>query len=207
MLIRRAQLDAIVAGEITLAFRRQKRPTVKAGGTLKTAVGVLAIDAVEQVTLKSITQADARAAGAANRAALLAELRAREGAVYRIAVRYVGEDPRVALRARAALSAEDRAMLAAKLARYDQHSRLGPWTERVLTCLENNPAVRAADLAEELGYDKPWFKTNVRKLKALGLTESLEVGYRLSPRGRAFLSQSSLMSSVASSTDIARPNR
>ena len=27
----------------------------------------------------------------------------------------------------------------------------------------------------------------MRKLKALGLTESLEVGYRLSPRGRAFL--------------------
>ena len=27
----------------------------------------------------------------------------------------------------------------------------------------------------------------MRKLKALGLTESLEVGYRLSPRGRAYL--------------------
>ncbi|WP_225771433.1 hypothetical protein [Inquilinus sp. Marseille-Q2685] len=31
------------------------------------------------------------------------------------------------------------------------------------------------------------FKTDVRKLKALGLTESLKVGYRLSPRGRALL--------------------
>lgn len=30
-------------------------------------------------------------------------------------------------------------------------------------------------------------KRDVRKLKALGLTESLEVGYRLSPRGRAYL--------------------
>ena len=30
----------------------------------------------------------------------------------------------------------------------------------------------------------------MRKLKALGLTESLEVGYRLSPRGRAFLDES-----------------
>ncbi len=36
-------------------------------------------------------------------------------------------------------------------------------------------------------HETAWFKTNVRKLKALGLTESLEVGYRLSPRGRAFL--------------------
>jgi hypothetical protein len=31
------------------------------------------------------------------------------------------------------------------------------------------------------------FKLNVRKLKELGLTESLEVGYRLSPLGEAFL--------------------
>lgn len=31
------------------------------------------------------------------------------------------------------------------------------------------------------------FKANVRKLKELGLTESLEVGYRLSARGRALL--------------------
>ena len=31
------------------------------------------------------------------------------------------------------------------------------------------------------------FKLNVRKLKALGLTESLEVGYRLSPRGKSLL--------------------
>ncbi len=57
----------------------------------------------------------------------------------------------------------------------------------MLRCLASNPAVRAGDLASELGYEKKWFKNNVRKLKALGLTESLEVGYRLSPRGRAFL--------------------
>lgn len=38
-----------------------------------------------------------------------------------------------------------------------------------------------------LGVDKEWFKLNVRKLKNLGLTESLETGYRISPRGRALL--------------------
>jgi hypothetical protein len=31
------------------------------------------------------------------------------------------------------------------------------------------------------------FKIDVRKLKNLGLTESLDIGYRLSPRGRAYL--------------------
>jgi hypothetical protein len=35
--------------------------------------------------------------------------------------------------------------------------------------------------------DKLPFKLNVRKLKALGLTESLEIGYRLSPRGLVFM--------------------
>ena len=51
----------------------------------------------------------------------------------------------------------------------------------------DRPAVRAGDLADDLGRERLSFKTDVRKLKALGLTESLTVGYRLSPRGRAFL--------------------
>jgi hypothetical protein len=42
-------------------------------------------------------------------------------------------------------------------------------------------------LAERFGRERLPFKADVRKLKALGLTESLEVGYRLSPRGRAYL--------------------
>jgi hypothetical protein len=47
--------------------------------------------------------------------------------------------------------------------------------------------VRAADLAASVGREKHPFKLDVRKLKELGLTESLEVGYRLSPRGRAVM--------------------
>ena len=42
-------------------------------------------------------------------------------------------------------------------------------------------------LAARAGIDRPTFKQRVRRLKALGLTESLEVGYRLSPRGEAVL--------------------
>ncbi len=187
MLIKRAQLDAIVRGEIGLAFRRWKRATVKAGGTLKTAVGVLAIDSIDQVTMNSITAADARKAGFEGRATLLEELKNRDGSIYRIALRYIGDDPRIALRRQARVTAAERAEVRAKLDRYDQRSNLGPWTDRVLRCLASNPAVRAGDLARELGCEKAWFKNNVRKLKALGLTESLEVGYRLSPRGQAFL--------------------
>ncbi len=101
MLIKRAQLDAIVRGEITLAFRRWKRATVKSGGTLKTAVGVLAIDLIHQVPMESITNTDAKSAGFDNRDALVAELRKCDGSVYRIALRHVGDDQRIALRKKA----------------------------------------------------------------------------------------------------------
>jgi hypothetical protein len=42
-------------------------------------------------------------------------------------------------------------------------------------------------LARQAGADVLSFKRRVRRLKEPGLTESLEVGYRLSPRGRALL--------------------
>ena len=51
----------------------------------------------------------------------------------------------------------------------------------------DNEAVRAPDLAARVGLDVPRFKRRVRQLKGLGLTISLDVGYRLSPRGKAFL--------------------
>lgn len=58
---------------------------------------------------------------------------------------------------------------------------------QVLRLIAAAPSVPAADLAERLGIEKPKFKRDVRKLKELGLTESLKMGYRLSPRGDRFL--------------------
>jgi hypothetical protein len=52
------------------------------------------------------------------------------------------------------------------------------------------PAVRAGDLAEAVSREREPFKLDVRKLKNLGLTISLEVGYRLSPRGEEYLRRS-----------------
>jgi hypothetical protein len=57
----------------------------------------------------------------------------------------------------------------------------------VLRLIAANPGRRAPDLARRRGLDTRPFKIDVRTLKALGLTESLAVGYRLSPRGRAYL--------------------
>ncbi len=188
MLIKSAVLARVKTGEITLQFRRWTRPTVKAGGTLRTQIGVLSIESVEKLARSAITAADARKAGYDSAAALLADLDARtDGHIYRIAIKPGGADPRIALRAKAALSAEERAALAAKLDRMDTASRAGPWTRATLTAIAKHPGKRAPDLAEAFGRETLAFKRDVRKLKELGLTESLEVGYRLSPRGAAFL--------------------
>ena len=74
-----------------------------------------------------------------------------------------------------------------RLDRLDRASRHGPWTAPVLRAIADGPGVRAADLAAGFGRDRDPFKLDVRKLKELGLTESLRPGYRLSPRGRAVL--------------------
>jgi hypothetical protein len=185
MLFRQETLRGIESGEVTLAFRRWRRPTVRAGGTLRTRAGVLAIESVELVEEGAITDADARRAGAADRAALIARLRP-EGRLYRIEFRRAGPDPRIALRERAELDEGERAAIDARLARFDTASRHGPWTARVLELIARRPATRAPELAAELGRDTAPFKADVRKLKELGLTESLERGYRLSPRGRAY---------------------
>ena len=187
MLLRPVDLARIAAGEITVAFRRQKRPTVKPGGTLTTRAGVLAIESVRAVDPERITKADARRAGFRDPDGVRAALRPGPEPVYRIAFHVAGPDPRIALREDAALDPAARATLAARLARLDAASRHGPWTEAILRAIERAPGVRAGDLAEELGRERLAFKADVRKLKALGLTESLEVGYRLSPRGRAYL--------------------
>ncbi len=188
VLIKRADLEAIARGEIRLAFRRWRRPTVRAGGTLRTAVGVLAIDAVEAVEAGTITEEDAGRAGFGSREALLAALKRRDGGrLYRIELRLAGPDPRAALRRRAALTERERSEIRRRLARWDRASPQGPWTDAILASIAERPATRGAESAAAAGFETRWFKVKVRKLKELGLTESLGIGYRLSPRGRAYL--------------------
>ncbi len=190
MIIRQKQLAGIAAGDITLAFRRWRRPTVRAGGTLRTTIGVLAIDELQEVDEDAITAQMAVAAGFGSREALVAELaKAPEGTTYLIRLRLAGADPRVALRERAEVSPAELDQIRKRLDGLDQRSAAGPWTRATLTAIDENPGRLAADLASSLGWEKAWFKPQVRKLKELGLTESLEIGYRLSPRGRVVLAQ------------------
>lgn len=187
MILKLSVLEKVRSGEVRMVFRRWIRPSVRAGGTLKTALGVLAIDAVTPTRESELTEEAARSAGFESRAQLLSELRAHGGTLYRIDLRYAGADPRVALRANAKLSTADLTELCRRLERIDRASRSGPWTTAVLRLIRARPARLAARLASHLGLETPAFKRNVRKLKELGLTESLEIGYRLSPRGEVLL--------------------
>lgn len=187
MLLKRWVLDGIKARQIDRVYRRWTRSTVKSGGTLHTAIGVLAIDALEEVSRASITERDARRAGYATRKELLDDLRPGTGTIYCIRLRRAGADPRLALRQNAKLDDADFAAVEARLARLDGANRHGAWTGRVLRLIGARPGTRAADLADSLGRERLAFKADVRKLKRLGLTESLDVGYRLSPRGKAVL--------------------
>lgn len=186
MLFRHETLAAIASGEVTLAFRRWKRPTVKAGGRVRTASGVVLIGDIAVVDMHALTEQDARAAGFPTLAALREMLGPDDGTpVYRIELKGIEADERVALRGEASLSDAEWRVLTTRFARWD---RTAPgYFPSILQAIGLHPEMRAADLAGMAGVETLKFKQDVRKLKELGLTESLDVGYRLSPRGEAVL--------------------
>jgi hypothetical protein len=178
----------LLDGTITVAFRRWGRPHARTGGTQRIPGGVLAVDAVDVVVADAIGEDDARRSGFGSRADLLAELDRRgDDPIYRVRFHFAGPDPRERLRERSELTPDEATDLTRRLGRLDRAGRNGPWTALVLRTIAQRPGVRAGDLAEALGREMQPFKRDVRKLKELGLTESLEVGYRLSPRGRSAL--------------------
>jgi hypothetical protein len=183
MLFRQDILQGIADGRVTLAFRRWRRAPPANGSTLRSPVGVLRLDRVTVIDEGDITPEDARRTGMT-----VEELRASiagDGTLLRIELRVEGEDPRVALRDRVP-SADELPVLIAKLARIDTASG-APWTTRYLELIAGQPGVVSRVLARNAHTEVATFKRRVRQLKELGLTESLEVGYRLSPRGRAVL--------------------
>lgn len=185
MLIKHQVLELIANGSVTLAFRRWKRPTVREGGQLRTAVGVLAIDAVDVVSIDEITEEDAQRAGYSSCQELLHMLNKNgDGAIHRIRLHFVGQDPREVLREQVNLTDDELAKVRRKLGQFDIKSQEGSWTMTVLQLIREHPGVRATELAALAHLDTQVFKVKVRKLKELGLTESIaRGGYQLSPRG------------------------
>ena len=189
MLIKDEVIEKIKSGEITVLFRRWSRPGVKGGGSQMTQGGVIGIDSVEVVNENEITDVDARQAGYPSRDDLLSHLNYRDDPIYRIRVRFAGEDPRIALRVQDTLTPNELQEIVAKLDKLDKNSKRDAWTQQYLQVIEDMPNTHSGLLADYLGLSIPEFKPWVRKLKAMGLTESLHPGYKLSPRGRKVLEE------------------
>lgn len=178
-------LEGLAAGTIDLAFRRWSKQNVRQGDVMRLEAGVIEVGSVETVDPATITDADARRSGADSANAVRGTLRGPADApVYRIHLRYLGPDPRRALSAEAELSEKDFEAIRQRLSKMD---RRRPWTHETLRIIAGNPGRRAQELADLLGREKETLKVDIRKLKNLGLTLSLEVGYRISPRGAAYL--------------------
>jgi len=182
MLLNQRTADAIRSGEVTLAFRRWAAPRVKPGGSFLSSVGVVLVGTVDEVT--GATLEEALAAGASSVDEVVGGRT--ELPLYRVGLSWGGPDPRDALSADTSFSAEQLETLTATLARWDARSA---WTRETLELIRDRPATRAPALAATLGRETLPFKRDVRRLKELGLTHSLEVGYRLSPRGEAYLNR------------------
>jgi hypothetical protein len=181
-------------GEITRTYRSWARPQVKVGGRYHAGRVDLMVDDLRQVPVRDIGDDDARASGFPDREALLTFLRRRRpladaDAVWQVDFRAVDRVDEPSIADDTELSDPDLEELGRRLARLDAASPTGPWTSTVLHLVADNPGVVSTDLAEKMGRERAAFKTDVRKLKRLGLTISLDVGYRLSPRGEAFLAR------------------
>ncbi|MCB7135211.1 ASCH domain-containing protein [Cellulosimicrobium marinum] len=191
MLLDARTLRGIQDGTVTLAFRRWTTPRVRVGTRQRTRIGVVEVTSVDRVPVGPdgvplVSDDDAHLAGMASPERVLARGAAREGDLYRVGLRFAGEDPRVALRADADLDPAAVEAIRVRLGRMDRAAD-APWTRAYLELVAGNPGVVARELAAGIGMERDPFKVRVRRLKELGLTESLDVGYRISPRGAAYL--------------------
>ena len=179
----------LVDGSIRLTFRRWAKSHVRPGGRYRChPIGVLEVDRVDRVRVQEITEDDARAAGFTSRDELIGFMSdaaagpvAPDTEVWRVALHHGGDGDRVEIALDDQLSPKDVETLARRL------ERLGEWTIPTLRLIGRRPRVAASKLAASVGRERDPFKIDVRKLKRLGLTQSFEVGYELSPRGRALL--------------------
>lgn len=198
MLFKNKDLQGIKEGEITLAFRRWKKASVKKGTVLKTSIGLIEILDIQPVSEAMITKQDLLHAGFENFQQLLKSFfQSNDGIIYKIGVRYYSEDPRTQLRHRSLLTEHEFQLLKLKLERLDRSSKLGPWTNEILIAIKQHPKKKATELAVIVKKDKAWLKLNIRKLKNIGLTISHNPGYELSPLGSAMVEKFTRLSTFS----------
>ena len=187
MLFSAATLRGLTEGRVNCTYRRWEVVRPKVGSRFTTSVGVVEVTSITPADEAQLTDQDAADAGFDSVSALVKWTSAKgDGDLYRIGIVLAGPDPRVALRRSAELAPADVSALSARLDRMDRAAE-HPWTHDTLRQIQRLPGVVSTELAAEAGQERRAYKLRVRRLKALGLTESLQRGYRLSPRGQAYL--------------------
>jgi hypothetical protein len=187
MLFTAATLRGLTEGRVSCTYRRWEVVRPKVGSRFTTSAGVVEVTSIARADEEQLTERDAAEAGFDSVADLIKWCRAKgNGDLYRIGIALAGPDPRIELRRTNNLETADVAALNAKLDRMDRAAGQ-PWTRSTLRQISRLPGVVSTELAAEVGQERRAYKLRVRRLKALGLTESLERGYRLSPRGKAYL--------------------
>ncbi len=140
MLIKDIHLRGIADGSVSVAFRKWKKSAVKEGILLKTPIGLVKVEKIEKIDQKDITEEDVRAAGYEKLEEVIKSFyKSAEGQIYRIELKYHGEDPRIKLRENVGISVEEMGGILEKLERYDKFSKQGNWTETVLRAIGENP--------------------------------------------------------------------
>lgn len=181
------ELAGISGGEVTLVLRRWASPRVRQGTKVRTQAGLVEIVSIAELENPAqLSGDDVAGGGFSDLEEMLAWAEGAPGRLFRIEIRTAGADPRIALRNAADLDEAEVEEVSRRLGRMDRSTE-SPWTRRTLELIEAWPETVSTTLAEEMGLERQYFKQRVRRLKELGLTESLEVGYRLSPRGAAYL--------------------
>ncbi len=154
------------------------------------------VDAVDRVRIGKITDLEAQKAGFPGKSALREYLQgfsktplSGSTEVFRVALHFGGEGDYSAAAQDAKITDEAFEQIAARLARMDSSGQSGPWSRETLDLIERHPRTAASRLAAMVQRETKPFKADVVKLKKLGLTQSFEIGYDLTPRGRVFLNR------------------
>ncbi|GAA1562202.1 ASCH domain-containing protein [Brevibacterium picturae] len=180
----------VATGKVTIAYRRWTRPRVTPGSTFRTVAGIVRIEAIDRTDPEQLDATTAQDAGYATLDELLKTFRGDDSVpLWRIALSWVGSDPREALAQNAALSPSDIAAIDALLDRLDTST---PWARTTLNRIADQPGITAAQLADEVTLGKESLKRRIRTLKEHGLSHSLPTGYELSARGHAYLTMTNV---------------
>ena len=174
--------EGIRSGDITMTIRAWQKAQATPGKEYKLgATERIAVTVVDPISLSEIRPRDAKASGFSSTDELVEMLRKESGRkltarskLYRVRFRYAGERKDDA-------PSYSRDELNARL------DRMGEWSRKILKLIAENSGVSSAILAKQMGRERFSFKADVRKLKRLGLTRSLEVGYEITSAGRSML--------------------